>query len=186
MQVDLGFFFIFLINFILYFHLLKLHLSWNELYGFSWFAIFKDIPVSWPNYRFCKLTLTQVFFILLYNVFFLSILSLNVWVYWEINFIICFNLLSMRLSWSYNLDYGFCRLTQLTWVFYPFFYWFFFNFIFQHLSWLGINFHNLFWFVFYEVVTVSWLKLKVWQVNQGWLRFFFYHFLIKFFFNFVI
>ena len=33
-------------------------------------------------------------------------------------------------------------------------------------SWLGIEIHNLFWFVFYGVISVLWLELWVWKVNS--------------------
>jgi hypothetical protein len=46
---------------------------------------------------------------------------------WESSFIICFNLLSIKLSWSHNVS---CEFNRLTWViFFVFFNWLFFNFI---------------------------------------------------------
>jgi len=89
----------------------------------------------------------------------------------------------MKLSQSHNPSHEFCELTWLTQVFVFFFNWFFFNFIFYHLGWLGIKFHNfiLFIFAFYGVILVSWHELRVWRVKPSLLKFFFF----VFFFNFI-
>ena len=36
------------------------------------------------------------------------------------------------------------------------------------MNWLGIVFHNLFWFIFYGVITISWLGLQIQQNNLDW------------------
>ena len=53
------------------------------------------------------------------------------------------------------------------------------------LNWLRIRLHNLFQFAFYEVISITWHKLRLWQINSGWLIFFCLLF-IDFFFNLVL
>jgi hypothetical protein len=83
-----------------------------------------------------------------------------------LNFIIYFDLFSIRLSQSHDLDRKFGGLTRLTWVFLPFFNQIFF--LFHHSTFYSLKnrFHNLFWFAFYEVILVLWSKSHVWQVNS--------------------
>jgi len=50
----------------------------------------------------------------------------------------------------------------------------FFQFNHSTSSWLGIRRHDLFWFVFYEVLSASWLESRVWRVNPVDLSFFFF------------
>ena len=50
-----------------------------------------------------------IFFVLFLIVFFFNFI-LYYWIDWELGFIIYFDLLYMKLSWSYDLGYGFGRL----------------------------------------------------------------------------
>jgi hypothetical protein len=71
------------------------------------------------------------------------------------------------LAWSHNWYHGFDELTRV------FFIWqFLFQFHYSTLGWLWIKLHDLFWFTFYEVISVLWLKSRVWLVNLVDLSFF--------------
>jgi hypothetical protein len=51
--------------------------------------------------------------------------------------------------------------------------WLFFHFQPLTISLLKFEFHNLFWYDFYKVITTSWSWLRVWQINSSWLGLFF-------------
>ena len=53
-------------------------------------------------------------------------------------------------------------------------------------SWLGIEIHNLFWFVFYGVISVLWLELWVWKVNSTCFFMSFFKFIYLFILSFNI
>jgi len=81
-----------------------------------------------------------------------------------------FYLFFMRLFQSYNLGWGFHKLTQVNLgicflLFFNIIY--FFQFHSSILGWLGIDLHNLFWFSFYIVITILWHGSQIWQVNPG-------------------
>jgi hypothetical protein len=56
------------------------------------------------------LTITILFFV--FNLVFFFSFILPCWIDWRLNFIICFDLLFMRLSSSYDLSRGFSGLTR--------------------------------------------------------------------------
>jgi hypothetical protein len=91
----------------------------------------------------------------------------------------------MRLSHAYDSSHKFDGLIWLTRFFFIFLIDFFSQFYSLILDWLGIRFHDLFWFAFYEVIHVSWLGSQVWWGNPSWLELFFVLFFIHFFFNFI-
>jgi len=96
------------------------------------------------NHEFDRLTqVTQVFFFSFSNFFFNFIIQY--WVNWELSFVIYFGLLSMKLS------YLMTRVMSFADCFLCFFLIFVFQFYLQMLSWLKIEFHNLFRFAFYWV-----------------------------------
>jgi hypothetical protein len=65
------------------------------------------------------------------------------------------------------------RFSRLTWVYSGcFFVLFYFIFQFHHstLGWLRIEIQNVFWIVFYKIITVSWLRSWILYVNLGLTR----------------
>jgi hypothetical protein len=92
-------------------------------------------------------------------------------------------LLFIRLFWSHNLGYEFCRLTRvdLDHFIVSFFKLnFFSNFIIQQWYW-EVGFIICFDFFFYWVILVSWPGSWVLWVNPSWLCFFFFYFLLGYF-----
>ena len=96
---------------------------------------------------------------------------------------ICFVLLFVRVSWSYNSGIVLNELinVDLAHFYVIFLIKSFTNFIIQYWVWqgqLGIELDNLFWLtiygVIYEVILVPWLRKWVWQVNLGNLFSFFF------------
>ena len=84
-------------------------------------------------------------------------------IYRRLGFIIYCSLLYTWLARSCNPCHGFGRLTPVLFIFFN---WqFFFQFHHSTLGWLGIRFHDLFWFALYKVISVSLLKSRVWRVN---------------------
>jgi hypothetical protein len=78
----------------------------------------------------------------------------------ELSFIICFNLLSIRLFQSHDPGREFDRLTLVIFLC-LFFVINCFQFHYSTLSLLEIELHNLFWFTFYGVITVSCLDIQI-------------------------
>jgi hypothetical protein len=120
-----------------------MRLSWSYDLIYFWFAFFfyEVISVSW-----LKLWVNLIdssFFCIFLNDFFFNFI-LQHWVDYELGLMIYFCLVSMILSWSYDLIY--------------------------------------FWFAFYEVISVSWLKSWVNLIDSS----FFCIFLNDFFFNFIL
>ena len=62
---------------------------------------------------------------------------------------------------------------------------FFSQFHLSILGWLRIRLCDLFWYTYYEVISISWLRSWVWQVERGWLESFlasfFYHSFLQFY-----
>jgi hypothetical protein len=118
--------------------------------------------------------LTQVdsncFLYPIYSYFFL-ILSFNTKVYWKLNFIIYFNLLSIRLSQSHNLGCGFDRLTRvdLSHFIWYFLIYIFFNFIFQH--WI---YWELYFIICFDLFFITWHGFMTqhadWQSELTWIH----------------
>ena len=79
----------------------------------------------------------------------------------KIVFHIFFYLLYTGLSHSH--DPG-CGLAQIALEFFLSF--FFLQFHHSILGWMRIRLHNLFWFAFYEVISISWIGSWVWSVNS--------------------
>jgi hypothetical protein len=48
------------------------------------------------------------------------------------------------------------------------------------LYWLRTRLHDLFWFVFYKVILVSWPGSQILRVNLGKLKSFYYGFFFQF------
>jgi hypothetical protein len=55
----------------------------------------------------------------------------------------------------------------------------FFHFQPLTISLLKFEFHNLFWFDFYKVITTSWSWSRVWQINSSWFELFFCLFFMR-------
>lgn len=104
------------------------------------------------------------FFMCFFNWYLFLSLILQHWTDWELNLIICFNILSMRLSRFYDSSHKFNKLTQVA------FSGFFFQFHPFALSWLKIRLYNLFWFVFNEIIIVLQLGSRILHVNPGWTK----------------
>jgi hypothetical protein len=83
---------------------------------------------------------------------------------------------------SHNLCCGFGGLTWLSWVF--FFNWYFFLISSFNIELIDNYTHDLFWFVFYEVILISWFESRIWRVNSVDSSFFF-NFVNWCFFNFI-
>jgi hypothetical protein len=94
----------------------------------------------------------------------------------------------MRLFRTYDLICGFNKLTLLTRCFFLFLIDVFFSSQFHLLilGWLGIRLRDLFWYTYYEVISIFWLRSWVWRVERGWLESFLVSFFfIFFFYNFI-
>jgi len=94
----------------------------------------------------------------------------------------------MRLFRTYDLICGFNKLTLLTRCFFLFLIDVFFSSQFHLLilGWLGIRLRDLFWYTYYEVISIFWLRSWVWRVERGWLEsflvsFFYYFFFLQFY-----
>jgi len=72
-------------------------------------------------------------------------------------------LLYTWLAQSFNPCHGFGGLTPILFVFFNWY--FFFQFHHSTLGWLEIRFHDLFWFAWYKIISVSLLESRVWRVN---------------------
>jgi hypothetical protein len=70
------------------------------LHDFFLFSFYGVIMVLWPRSQVRPVY--SVFFSF-YIWFFFFNFNFHYWVDWELSFIICFDLFSMRLSWSHNL-----------------------------------------------------------------------------------
>jgi hypothetical protein len=120
---------------------------------FFWFSFYKFIMVLWFGSRVKPIDLR--FFFLFFSLFFFNFI-IQYWVHWELSFIVCFGLCSMKLSWFYDIGHEF---GQLTWVFFCVL--FLIDFFLFHpltLDWLQIELRNLFRFAFYEIILISWPK----------------------------
>jgi hypothetical protein len=142
-----------LLNHDVFFIFFSKRLSWSYNPGHGslniGFSFYWVILVSWPEgHEFVTLPRIHVF-------------------RWELGFMICFNLLFIRLSWSHNLE---IVLNGLTHIDFTHFYVIFLiktftNSIIQHRvwqRWLRIELHNLFWFALYGVISVLWPKSRIW------------------------
>jgi len=114
--VDLSFFF--------QFHPSMLGWLRIKFHNLFLFSFFKVIPVSWPESK-----LIQVFF-WSFLIFFFNFI-LQYLIDWELSLIICFDLLSIWLSWSHELGHEFDRLTLVKLGHFCCFLIEFFNFIFN-------------------------------------------------------
>jgi hypothetical protein len=118
------------LRFIIFFNLSFMRLTYNHVL----------------NREFNKLTqLTRFFFSFPSWLFFLLNFIIQHWIDWELSFMICFGLLSMRLSISHDSGHGFGGLTMV--ISSRFLYLFFFNFIFlNQVDWelIFIIYFNLF------------------------------------------
>jgi hypothetical protein len=145
-----DFIIVFVINF--FFQCKPLILDWFEIefYNFFfWFSFYEFIMVLWFGSRVRPIDL-RFFFLIFFN------FIIQYWVDWELSFIIYFGLCSMRLSWFYDLDHEFGRLTRM--FFYVFFLIDFFLFHPSTLGWLQIELRNLFRFAFYVIILILWPK----------------------------
>ena len=108
------------------------------------------------------------FYLFIIDIFFNFIIQY--WVDCELNFMIYFGLLFIRLSWFYDSGRVFCELSRVNsgLLLYNIFRLIFFQFQSLTISLLKIDIYNLFWFTFYKIITISWPWLRVWQVNLGW------------------
>ena len=105
--------------------------------------------------------------LIFFNWFFLLILSFNIVFDWELGFMTYYALLFIRLFQSHDLKMMLNRLTRvdLTYFCIIFLIRFFTNFVVQHWvwqGWLGIELYELFWFVLYEIISVSWPDSQIW------------------------
>jgi hypothetical protein len=105
--------------------------------------------------------------LIFFNWFFLLILSFNIVFDWELGFMTYYALLFIRLFQSHDLKMMLNRLTRvdLTYFCIIFLIKFFKNFIVQHWVWQGwleIELYELFWFVLYEIISVSWPDSRMW------------------------
>ena len=98
------------------------------------FALYEFILILWFEQWVWLVDLVDSSHLLLFFYF-----ILQHWVNWELDFTICFSVLFIKLSRSYNLSHRFRRLTQVN---FCYFLLFFFQF---HLSILRIEIYNLFW-----------------------------------------
>jgi hypothetical protein len=136
------------------------------------FFFYEVISVSW-----LKLWVNLIdssFFCIFLNDFFFNFI-LQHWVDYELGLMIYFCLVSMRLSWSYDLIYfwfAFYEVISVSWLkswvnlidssfFCIFLNDFFFQFYPSTFGWLWIRPHNLFWFALYEVILILWLGSRV-------------------------
>ena len=120
-------------------------------------------------YELARLTRGFLSFLFEY-VFFSSISSFNIWLV-EIgiyNFFTCF-------LWSYLTILTQVWQVNPSWLELFFIFLIFFQFYPSTLSGLEIMLHNLFWFVFYDVISVLWPGSYIW-LYLGWLGWFFVFF----------
>jgi hypothetical protein len=130
-------------------------LDWFGIEFHNFFFDFLSMNLSWYYDLGQGLgQLTWGFFSFSFSFFFNFIIQY--WVDWELSFIVYFGLCSMRLSWFYDLDHEFGRLTRM--FFYVFFLIDFFLFHPSTLGWLQIELRNLFRFAFYVIILILWPK----------------------------
>jgi len=106
--------------------------------------------------------------------FFSSNLIIHYFIYLELDFIIFFDLFSIRLSPTHYLSDGFDGLTCVESSCFSIY---FFQFDPPTLYWLRIGLHNLFWFTFYQVIQShdSGYRLDTWtRVDSSCLFFGFF------------
>jgi hypothetical protein len=138
----------------------------------NWFIICFGLTIMrlslsyYSGYMFDSLTYVDLscFFKSFFNLFFLF-------------FIICFYLLYIGLYRPHDPSYGFGKLTRVN---SSYFYCSFVNLIYFQLhslilSLLEIEFYNLFWFFFCEVIMISWPRILIskWTwVDPNWFNIF--------------
>jgi len=112
------------------------------------------------NYKFDKLILLNLSYFFIFLMIIFIILSFNTcWL--RIKFHNLFQFLFIGLSWSYSSNCGFGRLTRVGFDhFYPFFI-IFFQIHHLTLDLLEIEFCNVFCFVFYRFIIISWLVMCI-------------------------
>jgi hypothetical protein len=116
--------------------------SGNFLTFFNWFFFFKFHP---PTLDWLIIEIHNFFLFGFHGVITITWSKLQLW---QVNH----GWLKLFVFWSFVLSESF------------------FQFYSSILVWLKIRFHNLFWFVFYRIIPVSWSGLWIWQVNLGWLE----------------
>jgi hypothetical protein len=131
-------------------------LGWLGIALHFLFFFYKIITVSWLGSR---VSLVASGFFVPFLIYFFFNYILQYWVGCELRFIIFFFLLSMKITRPYDSSYGFGRLTSVdSNGFFMSFFNLFFSFYPSTLSWLRIEFHNLFQFSFYVVIQISWIR----------------------------
>ena len=98
-QVDLSFFFLFLINFFSQIHHLILGWLRIRLHDFFPFVFYKVILISWRKLQVWPVNSSrlELFLYHFFNQIFFLILYFQHWIDWELSFIIYFNLLFIGL-----------------------------------------------------------------------------------------
>jgi hypothetical protein len=140
-----------------------------RLHDLFWFVFYEVLLASWLESRVWRVNPADLsFFFKLFDWHFLYFMIRH-WFDCELGFMICFVLLSMRLSSlmleSRVLRVNLGRLKLFHCVL--FLNWFFFHFQPLIMSLLKIKHHNLFWFSFNRVITISWPSSQVRHINPG-------------------